>query len=190
MEVHENLIVAKETSDGFTWTLTSRLGNALSAAEELFGPRDMSWTILGFEFTADGPRVWYPRPGSKQVIIQLNTSVATDPDRAVYQLCHEVIHCLSPNGSKTANVLEEGLATYFSLWYPLQHGFQPTTVADQKYDKALSLTMQLLAIDRDLIKRVRTIQPNLSAVTAEQLINLQEKLPFTLADTLLKSFYL
>ena len=35
---------------GFLWTLTTRLGKLLFDAEQQFGPRDPSWTILGIEF--------------------------------------------------------------------------------------------------------------------------------------------
>lgn len=40
----------REDGTGCTWTLSSRLGQMLREAEEQFGERDKSYTILGIEF--------------------------------------------------------------------------------------------------------------------------------------------
>src|SRR4051812_12688158 len=54
------LFMARPIENGYTWTLASRLGDMLHLAETMFGPRDPSYTVLGVEFVADNPRVWYP----------------------------------------------------------------------------------------------------------------------------------
>jgi hypothetical protein len=43
-------LVSEPIPNGGTYTLTTRLGHFLCEAEELAGPRDPSWTILGVEF--------------------------------------------------------------------------------------------------------------------------------------------
>ncbi len=107
--------------NGYTWTLTSRLGDALRMAESLYGERDRSWTILGVEFSGAGPpQVWYPGSfnGRRDVIVQLTRSAASNEVQALFQLAHEVIHLLAPSGRPdTATVFEEGLASHFSLRY-------------------------------------------------------------------------
>ena len=94
---------------GFSWTLTSRLGDILSKAETAYGPRDMNWTILGIEFCSNVPQIWFPE-NCRHIAIQLATNALGDTAIACYQLAHEVIHLLAPNGQHIAPVIEEGLA--------------------------------------------------------------------------------
>ena len=55
-EISSDLLVAqrKTSGKGYTWTLASRFGEMLHMAEELFGPRDSSYTIHAIEFVPDG----------------------------------------------------------------------------------------------------------------------------------------
>src|SRR5437879_7010897 len=53
----------------------------------------------------------------RHIVIQLTMECLTDQVRACYQLAHESVHLLAPTGGRNANVLEEGLATYFSELY-------------------------------------------------------------------------
>ena len=118
IHIKSDLLYAQPLSDheGYTWTLVSRLGEMLYTAEELFGPRDQSYTILGVEFVDDGPQIWYPG-NCKHIIIQLNPLAATDMSRACYQMAHETIHLLAPTGGQNANNFEEGVACYFASYY-------------------------------------------------------------------------
>jgi hypothetical protein len=86
----------------------------LAEAERRFGPRDKSWTILGVDFGGSSPNIWYPSSGDKMVVVKLSDNASLDPNRALFQLSHEVIHLLSPSGGKMAPALEEGPATHFS----------------------------------------------------------------------------
>lgn len=72
------LIVAQRlpTNDGYTWTLASRLGHMLQRAEELYGLRDTSYTILGIEFTDGNPQSWWPG-NRRNIVIQLSTGAPT-----------------------------------------------------------------------------------------------------------------
>ena len=93
INIDSDLLVAQRLScdSGYTWTLASRLSEMLHMAEELFGVRDCSYTILGIEFGPDNPRIWYP--GSRRhIIIQLALSAATNRWKAYYQMAHETVH--------------------------------------------------------------------------------------------------
>ena len=52
ININSDLLVTQPlpNDNGYTWTLASLLGDMLHIAEELFGPRDLSYTILGIEF--------------------------------------------------------------------------------------------------------------------------------------------
>jgi len=79
MVIETDLIVAHRlpTNNGYTWTLASRLGGMLRDAEDKFGERDRSYTILSIEFCGDFPQVWYPA-NCRQVVIQLTESCLTN----------------------------------------------------------------------------------------------------------------
>ena len=138
----QNQLVAKPTGSGYTWTLTSRLAQALREAEKRYGERDKKWTILGVEFTAEKqPQVWYPYSGDNEnfIIVQLTQHASCNDKKALFQLSHEVIHLLSPAGGNVeSTVLEEGLATYFSIQYLKQQGFDisPDYISSTSYQDA------------------------------------------------------
>jgi Zn-dependent peptidase ImmA (M78 family) len=99
---------------GYTYTLTTKLGVLLFEAETRFGQRNRDWTLLGIEFSGDVPQVWYP--GNRHYIsIILSDDARTNPHRALFQLAHEVIHVLAPTGGRCSLMIEEGLATFFSM---------------------------------------------------------------------------
>lgn len=158
-----------ETTDGYTWTIASRLGDALRDAESLFGERDKSYTILGVELTNQGyPQIWYPGD-RKHLIVQVTESCLFDMDRAIFQVAHDAIHCLAPNGSAQANVLEEGLATlYAERYYSCIEGHGYLKSAVPSYIAARDLVLKLLSYDADIIKKVRNVEPNFSSMNPEQ----------------------
>jgi len=114
-------LLAHKNNNGYTWTLTSRLGDVIALAESSFGKRDTSWTILGVEFSSDGPpQLWFPGSYDNRhdIIIQLTKSSATNSIQSFFQLAHEVIHILSPSGGNdNVTVFEEGLSSHFSVRY-------------------------------------------------------------------------
>lgn len=177
--VNEDLLIAKPCGQGsvctYTWTLGSRLGNILELAEEMFGPRDKSWTILGVEFTtADNPSVWYPG-NRKNVLIQLTQECMKDEKRALYQLSHEAFHVLSPLGPKTSStVLEEGLAVYFSIQYLRSADIKVDNsyVSSPKYRLAYTAVLELYKKYPDASKRIaqlRQSNESLGKLSAAQL---------------------
>ena len=148
--IETDLIIAQPlaTSNGYTWTLASRLGAMLRDAQQRFGERDASYTLLGFEFCGDVPKLWYPG-NCRHVVIQLTQSCLTDLILACYQLAHECVHLLSPSGGSHANIFEEGLATQFAHRYVQDtfHFDMPATLPS--YQAARLLVERLLALDAD-----------------------------------------
>lgn len=111
-----------------------------------------------------------------------------DINRAVFQVAHEVIHCLAPIGNMRANVLEEGIANFFSIEYALLHGHGNWTSNEQKYTDASELVKQLLLLDPEIIKKLRLVQPTISLIDKELILNTNSKIPEILADKLTKKF--
>lgn len=186
----QHLFITKELEEknGYTWTLASRLGEALNLAEQFFGDRDRSYTILGVEFiAATNSQIWYPG-NRKHIVIQLTNDALFNEFQAYYQLSHEIIHLLSPSGGQNTNILEEGLATYFSEKYLSELGQSNWTPTCQKYQEALELTKTLLSKDDEIIKKVRTIEPTISKLTQEHFFLFDEKISKELLTELLKKW--
>lgn len=169
-----SLLTAREIPHGYTWTLASRLGDMLFHAERMFGKRDKEFTILGIEFNESGPRIWYPKD-NKNIVIQLTPDALNSEAIAYYQLAHESVHLLSPSGEANANVLEEGVAVWFSWWY-LKHvldvdGEQFTKFAPNYYTAAL-IVDKALEHNPDFFREARILRPKIWEITQEEIKNL------------------
>jgi len=183
-----SIFISHPIPNGHSWTITSKLGHILRTAEEKYGPRDHTYTILGVEFNQDGhPRIWYPGD-CKNVIIQISMNCINDINRAVFQVAHEAIHCLCPTGTKTANVLEEGLANLFSVEYTLTNGNGVWTSNGQKYTDASELVKQLLSFDQEIIKKLRLVQPTISSIDKDLILKTNSNVPEDLAESLTRIF--
>ena len=167
-------ILAKRTDIGFTWTVVSRLSDIINNAEQRYGKRDQSWTLLGVEFSnLNQPEIWYPfiSKNRKHLIIQLTKSASKNEKEALFQLSHEVIHLLSPAGKEGSSVFEEGLATYFSIanMKTLNYDIDENYIAEKKYKQAYKLVDNLyknfpntedrIKTLRGQVKRIRDITP-------------------------------
>ena len=164
--IDESLVVAHPVNGGFTWTLASRLGQFLVEAEYQFGLRNRSFTILGVEFRAGVPQVWFPGDCSN-VVVQLGLPAMQEPNRAMFQLAHECVHLLDPAPGGTNN-LEEGLATNFALEIMLSLGVDYST-GDPKYDVAYALVRELLAERPATAKELRTLYGPWRSITDQQI---------------------
>jgi hypothetical protein len=151
-----------ENDSGWTWTLTTRLGELLNEAESRYGQRDLAYTILGIEFGGERPGIWYPG-NRKQVSVRLSMMACSDPSQAYFQLAHEVIHLLSPTGGGGTIVLEEGLAHLFSTEMSAGHGTHYNS-SIPAYENAASLLRPLLGNDPDFIRNVRQIEPCMAKI--------------------------
>jgi hypothetical protein len=184
--IKDSLITANPlpSGSGYTWTLASRLGEMIELIEEQFGERDRSWTILGIEFYDTGPQTWFPGDCG-HIIIQLGLLAKQDLVQALFQLAHEAVHLLDP--VRSATVLEEGLATYFSLQYIKE--FRPNFInSDRKYMAAARLTADLLNLNPLTIKTIRSRGIKISEITDYHLLAVCPKLPKSLAVALATPF--
>ena len=184
VEVNKELIVAQPLASGtgYSWTLASRLGMLLSSVEALYGQRDRSFTILGIEFHAGVPKVWFPN-NCGNVIVQLSVSVLQDPGCALFQLAHECVHLLDPAPGGTNN-LEEGLATQFSL-APTSRYF---SAGDAKYDASCALVRAMVAERPDAARKLREIYGPWRCVTSDQILDVCPNLSTDVANQLAKPF--
>jgi hypothetical protein len=172
------------TDDHARPSLTRQLGLFLERAEELFGPRDKSFTLLGTEFH-DGPnRVIYPNANHDQIVIQLSKEARGNHDQALFQLAHETVHVLAPVDVGTSTVLEEGLATYFSLTAP---DFADPTYA-QRSDDALNDVRALLSVDPTVIARIRKANELFASIRPSRLCEIAPHCSTEVADRLTHTF--
>lgn len=161
-------LVAHPIPMGHTWTLTTYALKYLDELEQLYGPRTTTYIYGGVELIQTGPpKVWYPM--NKYVVVQVTASTAAYLPQALFQLAHEMVHVLSPNGQATTNILEEGLATWFSKLATDRDSRDPNyaepNIAASKYKVPFDMVSQLLAIDGDAIKKLRNVQPVLGLVS-------------------------
>jgi hypothetical protein len=69
----------------YSWTLTSVLSEALLMAEELFGKRDKTYTILGIDY-AEEACIWCPSPRrAKHLIVHLSKDCLLDREDTYFQ---------------------------------------------------------------------------------------------------------
>ena len=148
-----------------TWTWAQRLGKLLYDAEAQFGPRDMSWTILGIEFGGAVPMVWYPQCYPRSVAVRSSEALVNSPAGAFSELAHEVVHLLSPTGGSGANNFEEGVATVFSEDQCMLLAIPPA-IALPSYQAAANAVRRLLALDPNGVSTIRTTLPNFGSWTA------------------------
>jgi hypothetical protein len=146
------MLIAQEIDGGYSYTLTTYALTFIEEAETLFGIRDSALLYGGVELSQNGnPQVWYPQIGGtyKHIVIQLTADALQSRQKAIYQLSHEVIHVLSPNGPQgSANNLDEGLAVWFSVKmtekYASSHSYATTSLIGTPYFRPLQLVSELL----------------------------------------------
>jgi hypothetical protein len=163
--MHPNHFVANFIPpSGYSWTLPSRLGELLAAAETAYGSRDSSYTILGVEFGPGTPQVWYPGD-RKHVVVQLAMNAIINHLQAYYQLAHECVHLLAPSGGRGCPVLEEGVATVFSEDCTKRAYGIDIPAGLPSYASAAALTRRLLERDPEAIKKLRSKSPSFFTMT-------------------------
>ncbi len=184
----------KLDSDGrsFSWTLTTRIGDMLHEAEQLFGERDKSWTILGCQYCRDDmqPENWHPGyPRRKDIVFNLSAKANVDMDIALFQLSHEVVHALAPKVGTKVNVLEEGVAAWFSAHYVKKAtGKDATKWMSGKYRHAYDAVSRLLDSDPAAIRKLRGIEPCFKNMTPDTFAKAGCSLPNNEIVILLRSF--
>ncbi|MGF1546581.1 MAG: hypothetical protein ACFCUG_04600 [Thiotrichales bacterium] len=137
--------------------LQALVEDLLRLAERRIGPRDHNFALVQVDFeSSDNPRIVLPY-GRNEALIHLTRGAAHDGRRLIFQLSHEVFHLVSPT-RLAVNILEEGLATEFSLVCCRLHGY---AVADA-YINLVDYRLALAGV-----RCLRQFEPELDARCAE-----------------------
>ena len=129
--------------------------------------------------------MWFPY-NQKFVVAQLSKHALDDQFLATWQLAHEAVHFLAP--TLISKVIEEGAATVFQQDYAQSTLGKLGVVTDPQYLRAETLVRELLKVDSDAIKRLRSIEPCFSLMTAATFAEAQIELRDGLVDELLEVF--
>ena len=163
----KHLVTASDRS--YQRSLMEELQKILVEAESLYGPRisayELREPLMTDCFTAQVvvypfyfARIYLPRD-------------CRDRRLASYSIAHEAIHLLGPAYGMSATVLEEGLASHFSIQYANRlYGFGWVSTGDPKYNAAMNSVEKLLAKNESVIKELRTRQPVLSKIDENLLV--------------------
>jgi len=158
-------------------------------AEDYFGKAEKEWSFIGIEFKDDGPYIMY-YPNNK-ISIVLSTGCSNNFQQLFFQLSHETCHLLYPTGKKDANILNEGIAVCFSVVYD-RYKFKNSTYAinalTDKYREAYNLVSKLLAIDKDAIKKIRSVYSNISNISKDELMSFNFNLDEIETEKLVSKF--
>ena len=171
IEIDEDLLVLQRQSKGndYKSKLVSRLIDMVHIAKKLFGPRDLSYTIVNIEFMTDVPRIRYPE--NYHIIIRLTQSAATNMSRAYYQMAHETVHLLAPTGCNDSTNFEEGIACYFAADYMKEQFNEPCwSPGIPSYECALDAVTPLLDKDMCCVRRLREHHHLFQDITKEDII--------------------
>lgn len=187
MQLTHFCATALDANDGYTWTLTTRLGSILHEIEEAYGSRDSSWTVLGVEFGPDTPQLWYPG-NRKHVVVQLAMNAIDDTPLACYQLAHECVHLLAPGGRPPAPVIEEGLATVFSENYVERNFGLKNVTSLASYKAAAAAVRELFSLEPSAIRKLRAVQPGFRQFTHDTFAQAGLAIPSVLVAQLLLPF--
>lgn len=175
--------------------LTEIAGRLLALAEQRFGPRVPGWNFLGVFFDTDGPCIAFPSRARNELEMRVTFSCRTNADLAGFQIGHEVVHMLAPDRNPPASMLEEGIATLFSLEGPAflsptyrtwSIHYLATHPMVHHYNDALALVRQLLAIQSDAVMALRRHEPRIHAFTADFITHHLPRVPKALAAKLME----
>ena len=161
----------RSKGDDYKSELVSWLVDMLHIAEELFAQRDPLYTIADIEFMGNVPCIRCSE--NHQIIIQLTNSAATDMLTACYQMAHETVHLLAPIGNQAATNFEEGVASYFAMYYMQEILSQPPFPLgenDSHYKCALKAVKPLFDKDKCFVRKLRKRQPSFQGITKEDII--------------------
>lgn len=168
----------------------------LAEAQHLFGPKLNPYPrrFIGISFgngTRPTTRRKRDRDGTDTVEIVLSKYCRRDLQTALWSLCHESVHLLSPSEADNT-ILEEGLACWHERWwvsncpeaFPDKFLRPDFEYAIKKYNRALKLASSLMSQDATSIKRIREIEPVIGKISADLILQLVPNLPTTLAHSL------
>jgi len=170
----------------------------ITIAEEQFGPMCSEWKYIGTEFNEMGPHLRY-YPDERSVAIPLSEKARNDEIQLHFQLSHEVCHllypttCVETNKQERTSTLNEGVSTYFSILAIEQFGVTTEIIKKLRdyspnYYDALALFCQLIEEDNQAILKLRSIQPKLNKIEAQDFEMAGLDIPEELNSNLLGTF--
>jgi hypothetical protein len=170
----------------------------IAIAEDLFGPMCSEWKYIGTEFNDMGPHLRY-YPDERSVAISLSEKARNDEIQLHFQLSHEVCHllypttCVETNNQEKTSTLNEGVSTYFSILAIKQFGVTTGIIENLRdyspnYYDALALTYQLIEADNQAILKLRSVQPQLNKIEAQDFENAGLDISEELKSNLLSTF--
>jgi hypothetical protein len=155
---------------------------ALKYAESLLGVRQEA-RFNGFKYWDEDKQPELSGNAEIGYTIYISTSAIENETEAIFQISHEVIHLLSPTTFDNVSVLEEGLATFFSLFYLKHLGLKETA---NSYLKHLSSESKYLKY-YDAYKRIEIIDNLFGEIKALREANKEIKFSDITGDNLISS---
>lgn len=171
-------------------TESQQLLDILMIAEKLFWERNKEWTFIWIEYKLNWPYImYYP---NKSVSIVLTPSTKDFHPQFIYQLSHEVCHLLYPTWEADANVLNEWISTYFSEYYEdlryKKYDYAFKNIIKSPYYGAYLLFKKIFNLDKDIVKKIRKINPNISEITFKEIKKLWLNIEDDVLEQLIKKF--
>jgi len=122
--------------------------------------------------------------------IYIHSDCLNSEEDTIFQISHEIFHCLMPHGNVSPTFFEEGMATYFSIYILKYFNYNTSNLnnPNNKYFQALDLVTRTKTYESNIIKKVRSIESHLSCAKKETIlkfINIGEED----LNLLLKDFY-
>lgn len=161
------------------------MNELLFKAEEKFGKRKEATKIRGVEINASGPCLWFNNYNLDDVTIYISYDCINNYDLARFQIAHEVIHTLYTNKQENTTNLEEGLAVFFQLKESPTIGIEDGA---NEYRNACELVTQLINDNPQIIKQAREIEPNISKISTDLLLQLKSNIDLKQLNELTQIF--
>jgi hypothetical protein len=168
----------------------------LGKAEKEYLKRDTNYEFLGVVVHEKGPLLDLSIP--RKATIWVSKTAETRPLQCIHQIAHEVIHLLAPRqfppDEPQATMLEEGLATYFSIYgpdFPKKYVEESEIHFETKpeasnWREALALYNELIAIEPDAIRILRAVKPSFHDMTVDSIRKAIQEVPEELAVRLIE----
>ena len=173
----------KYKDDAYKAELVSQLIDMVHIATKLFGPRNLYYTVIDIGFGGNQPEIQYPSENHPYIIIRLSAKAKKDRLIACYQMAHETVHLLAPTSRCHVTNLEEGVASYFAIYYMKNYykgeekelnnyNWEPD---DPRYIPPLKKVTRLFEKDKYFVSELRRKSQHLfQDITAEGIINIIE----------------
>lgn len=182
-----SLMITSPETTGMRNTLAYRFGEMMTIAQDLFGPRDPSYLFIGIEFVDGHQRARFVSNTCLSILLSFKAML--NPMEAYFEMAHECIHLLSPDPTKPATILEEGMATVFALIY-MRDTMKVTSLTSRQeaYEEATALVAMLMEIDPYGIKKMRQEEPAIRKIDKSLILKHYPTIPEGVAARLARTF--